>query len=394
MHDGDIQTIMDSSVERLKSIVNSMPSSLITVLPDLTIKSWNRFIAQKTKIPANYAIGRQLNLVFPAVTDYIYLISTALRTHTVQAINNAKIIVDAQDLHRLFHITVYPIPVEQFEEAVIRIDDITDLVKSESDLAQIEKLASVGASVAGVAHEINNPLSSIMQSAQNILRRVDPQLAANKEIAAKIPLDLELQYQYLQQREIIEFLNNIHNDGERCSVFVKNMLKFTRRSPTTTAECNLLDIINAGIKLAETESNVQEDRDFKDVIFIKVYPPKPPMIECDPLEIEQVIVNIIRNSVEALVDKSGKKQIKVLVKPAGQDKVIIEITDNGPGISAENIENIFQPFFTTKQIGKGTGLGLSICKNIIVQHHHGLIAVDSKPGEYTKFTITLPVKQS
>lgn len=384
---------MEDNLERFKNVLHKMPSSVIVVRKDYTIQNWNQCIARKTNIPPEYAVGRKLNLIIPALTDYLTLINDAFRTQETQNSKHAKIIISADDLHKIFDITVYPIPVINQLEAVIRIDDITSGVKSDSDLAQIEKLASVGGSVAGVAHEINNPLASIIQSAQNIKRRLDPNLPNNKETAEQLGIDLDKLSQYMRQRNIQTFVDNISKEGERASAIVANMLKFVRSTPNKKIMHDIITIINKGIEVAEMEANLQDDSDFKDINFIKEFPKKPVMIECDAQEIEQVIINIIRNSAQALSSKDTNKEINIKVLQPAKSYVKIEIYDNGPGIPSDIIDKIFQPFFTTKSTGQGTGLGLSICHNIINMHHHGSITIDSVENAFTKFTITLPVKQ-
>lgn len=390
---GDIELYMADNLERYKNVIYNMPSSLIVVGKDYTIQNWNQYIANKTNIPAEFAVGRKLNLIIPALADYLGLVDNALRTRQIQNSKHAKIIIGADDLHKIFDITVYPVPVINQLEAAIRIDDITTGVKSDAELAQIEKLASVGASVAGVAHEINNPLGTIMQSTQNITRRLDPKLAKNKKIAQNLGLDLEKVYDYLQQREIINFINNIYKEGERASSIVTNMLKFVRNSPTKKTKNDIICIINEGIKVAEMEENLQDNSDFKDIKITKTFPTKPLIVECDPQEIEQVIINLIRNSAQALTARQTSKEIAIKVEHASRSQIKIEIYDNGPGIQEDLKDKIFQPFFTTKRFAHGTGLGLSICHNIINMHHQGNIEIDSVENAFTKFIITLPIKQ-
>lgn len=388
----DIERYMEDNLERLKNVLQQMPSALIVVRQDYTIQDWNKCIADKTKIPAEYAIGRKLNLIIPALNDYLGMVKEALRSQSIQNVKHAKIIISADDLHKIFDITVYPVPVINQREAVIIIDDITSGVKSDSELAQIEKLASVGASVAGVAHEINNPLASIIQSAQNIKRRLNPEVDNNRKAAEEIGLDLEKLKKYLQKRSISSFIDNICKEGERASRIVTNMLKFVRNRPNKKTKNNIIDIIEKGIQVAEMEVNLQDDSDFKDIHFSKDFPDKAVIIECDPQEIEQVIINIIRNSAQALATQEARKEINIKVTQQSKSVVKIEIYDNGPGIPEKIIDQVFQPFFTTKSSGKGTGLGLSICYNIINMHHHGSIVIESVENAFSKFTITLPVK--
>ncbi len=296
--------------------------------------------------------------------------------------------------HRLFHIAVYPVSGVFPPEAVIRIDDVTEQVKQENDLAQVEKLASVGASIAGVAHEINNPLGSIMQSTQNIMRRIDPNLEANKQAAEPLHLDLQTQYAYLQKREIISFLESIHAAGDRASNIVKNMLKFTRRSTTDMSKHGIIEIINDALQISASDIAIQQHIDFQDIVIKKDFPNQDIEVECFPLEIQQVLINLFRNAVQAMDPNQPEKILSIKLSKLGDNKIELIITDSGQGIPAEILSQIFQPFFTTKPAGQGTGLGLSVCRNIIVQKHHGNMEVKSEIGKGTSFIIYLPIQQA
>lgn len=179
------------STNRLNNIFDTMPSALVSVNSEYLIQGWNKYMVQITGIETNTAIGKNLKLIFPTFNEYTYLIQDALRDNKEQQLQHAKIDHSKDTENRLYHITVYPIKAISPPESVIRIDDVTEQVKNEAGMAQVEKLASVGASIAGVAHEINNPLGSIMQSSQNILRRIDPNLESNKQIATALNLDFK-----------------------------------------------------------------------------------------------------------------------------------------------------------------------------------------------------------
>lgn len=381
------------SRNRLNSIFDTTPSALAAVNSKYIIQGWNKDMAALTGVENRKAIDKNLLTIFPAFSEYEYLFQQALKENRHQQVQHVKIAQVTDSIHRLFHIAVYPVTGIYPAEAVIRIDDVTNQVKQENDMAQVEKLASVGASIAGVAHEINNPLGSIMQSTQNILRRIDPNLEANKIVAASVEVDLQKQYTYLTKREIITFLENIRDAGERASNIVRNMLKFTRRSTSDMSKHNLLDIINDAIQLSANDIVIQEYMDFQDVKLIKNFKYTDIEIDCYPLEIQQVLLNLIRNAIQAIDPNQTEKILIIDVDKSGTDKVTIKIIDNGQGIPKDVISQIFQPFFTTKPVGQGTGLGLSVCRNIIVQKHHGLMDVVSEVGHGTTFIITLPISQ-
>lgn len=385
------QDKLEKSRNKLNNIFDTMPSALIFVTQDTVIQGWNKYIVEETGIAPNNAIGHPIATIYPAFKNYINYIQKAINDNKEQHIKNAKLILKPDDASRLFNIAVYPMLADNSAEAVIRIDDVTAQVTSDADLAQVEKLASVGASIAGVAHEINNPLGSIMQGTQNVLRRLDPNLESNIKTATELNIDLAQQYKYLEQREIIKFLHGIHESGDRASSIVKNMLKFTRRSTTEMTKANLVDLIKDGLQLASTDVSLQERTDFSQLQIVTNYCAENVTIECCPMEIQQVILNLLKNAAQALETKATDRIITISLTQVANDKICLVIADNGSGIPAEILNKIFQPFFTTKPIGQGTGLGLSVCKNIIVQKHHGTMEVESTVGVGTKFIITLPI---
>lgn len=388
-----MQAKLKSSRNRLNNIFDTMPSALAAVNNKSIIQGWNKFMVQLTGINSKEAIGNNILNVFPEFTEYAYLINDVLKSNTEQQVKHVKLTRDKNNEQRLFHITVYPVKSIYPPEAVIRIDDVTEQIKAEAGMAQVEKLASVGASIAGVAHEINNPLGSIMQSTQNILRRIDPNMESNKQQAMKLNIDLQNQYEYLKQREIISFLNVIHQAGERASSIVKNMLKFTRRSTADMSKHDIIDIINDAIQLSSSDISIQEHIDFKEIKINRLFNVAELTIECFPLEIQQVLLNLIRNAVQSIDPLQPQKIINIELSKIWDNKIAISISDNGHGMSTEVIEQIYQPFFTTKPAGQGTGLGLSVCKNIIVQKHHGNLEVKSEVAVGTTFIITLPIQQ-
>ncbi|HSX20032.1 MAG TPA: ATP-binding protein [Gammaproteobacteria bacterium] len=387
------QDRLASSRNRLNNIFDTMPSALTSVTNTNIIQGWNKYMTQITGIESKDAMEQNLLAVFPAFSEYEYLVEAALTENKEQEVQHVKIAHVPDSAHRLFHIIVYPVTAVSPPEVVIRIDDVTSQVKQENDLAQIEKLASVGASIAGVAHEINNPLASIMQSSQNIIRRLDPNLEANKEAAAKLQVDLSKQHEYLEQREIIKFLDSIRSAGERASAIVKNMLKFTRRSTADMTKHNIVEIINDALQLSSNDIAIQDHIDFKEIKLQKSLDSSDIEIDCYPLEIQQVLLNLIRNAVQAMDPQQPEKILKISLAKISDQKITITISDNGQGMPKEIMDQIYQPFFTTKPVGQGTGLGLSVCRNIIVQKHHGDMQVESTVGKGTTFVITLPVTQ-
>ncbi len=154
-------------------------------------------------------------------------------------------------------------------------------------------------------------------------------------------------------------------------------------------------IIESAIMIILTSHDIRRQSDFRKIEIVRLLDPDLPLISCSPLEIEQVLLNLLKNAGHAVmsINASGSDPQIVIHTRKTSDMVYIEIKDNGPGIDKYVRKRIFEPFFTTKSVGTGTGLGLSISYRIIVDKHHGSIDIESEIGEGTKFIIGLPIKQ-
>ena len=271
--------------------------------------------------------------------------------------------------------------------------DVTEQVKMGDLMAQTEKMMMVGGLAAGMAHEINNPLGIIMQNIQNIQRRVSPDLPANQEVARSTGVELYQMREYLEQRGILKFMHQMHEAGDRMSRIITNMLKFSRKSESRIESASLEMVLEQALELAASDYDLKKQYDFKRIEIIREYAADLPKVPLTVLEVEQVLLNLMKNAAQAMAFAQGKKQHRMTLR-TGQtgDWAIMEIEDNGPGMSKEVQRRIFDPFFTTKEVGIGTGLGLSVSYAIITNNHHGRLEVRSQPGEGTCFTIMLPMQ--
>jgi signal transduction histidine kinase len=295
------------------------------------------------------------------------------------------------------NIFVYPLIANGSQGVVLRIDDVTERVRFEEMMIQTEKMMSVGGLAAGMAHEINNPLGGIVQSAQNIIRRISPELPINEQTARDCGTDLESVRAYLDKRNILKFLESIRESGQRAAKIVGNMLNFSRQSESLMAPVNLPELLNRSTELAAHDYNLKKKYDFRHIEIIRDFAPDLPKVPCTATEIEQVILNLIRNAAQAM--SGGKGQMSdvkghiILRLKKEENMARIEVEDNGPGMDEKTLERIFEPFFTTKEVGTGTGLGLSVSYFIITNNHKGTIKAESVPGKGTKFIIHLPLNQ-
>ncbi|MBU2645068.1 PAS domain S-box protein [bacterium] len=276
--------------------------------------------------------------------------------------------------------------------SLIFMADITDRKRSEELMIQSEKMMSMGTLAAGMAHELNNPLGGILQGAQNVLRRLSPELTSNLKPAAESGIDLHRLQSYLDKRDIYTSLNGIRESGRKASQIIANMLQFSRKSESRMAPTNLAEVMEKVLELAGKDYNLKKRHDFRSIRINKVFDPNLPLVPCTETEIEQVVLNLVGNAAQAM---SGIKQddppqitLRLLMDtPMAR----MEIIDNGPGMAEAVRKRIFEPFFTTKPVGEGPGLGLSVSYMIIVNNHQGSIEVESQPGKGTRFIIKLPL---
>ena len=238
--------------------------------------------------------------------------------------------------------------------------------RTRAQLEHASKLASVGELAAGIAHEINNPLAVINEEAGLIKDYMNPEFGETMD-----PERLE------------EHLNSIQQSVFRCRDITHKLLRFVRKSDVELKTHNINDIIDGvvdGLLMREMQvSNIEIEKN---------YDPNIPTILTDRNQLQQVILNIINNGVDALEGRPGTITIKTRTE---NNHVEIAISDTGKGIKPGDIEKLFMPFFTTKEVGKGTGLGLSVSYGII-KSLGGEIKVDSTVGRGSEFTIILPMK--
>jgi PAS domain S-box-containing protein len=277
--------------------------------------------------------------------------------------------------------------------AIIR--DVTEVKKMHAMMIQTEKMISLGGIAAGIAHEINNPLGIILQAVQSIMQRTKPGFRKNVHVAEELGLDLEVVAQYLHQRQIDQFAQDIKDAAVRASEIVKHMLDFSRRSESRRTICDLRAVMDKAITLAGNDYNLKKHYDFKKIDIVRQYDEQKLLVNCTETEIEQVFLNVLRNAAQAMMGpgrRSEDPRIIVQIRRNGP-MARIDIQDNGPGVSEDLGKRIFEPFFTTKAPNTGTGLGLSVSYFIVTKGHNGTMDMFSSPGQGAVFTIELPFSQ-
>jgi PAS domain S-box-containing protein len=257
-------------------------------------------------------------------------------------------------------------------------DALQQLQATQHELILQSKMASLGSLVAGVAHEVNNPIGAVNSAADVSTRCIDRLL---KLIESSRNLD-ELRSNETF-RQLVEMLKENHRitvtAGNRIAKIVRSLKNFARLDEAEFQRADLHEGLDSTLTLVHHELRNR-------AIVLKDYG-NLPLVYCSPNQLNQVFMNLFINASQAI---DGKGEIRISTR-ADDAKVCIRIADNGKGILPEHLPKIFDPGFTTKGSGVGTGLGLSICYNII-QKHKGSITVESEPGQGTEFTITLPIQ--
>lgn len=258
-----------------------------------------------------------------------------------------------------FEISTFPILDEEDNaiQTILVETDVTEKRNLEANLVQAEKLAAVGQLAAGVAHEINNPLTAIIANAQLLLR----------EIPA-------------EEEDILDSIKLIETAGTRASQVVRNLLNIARKEQYDLAPVDLNDTLNHALSLVQHELVGRPIQ-----VYLSLDDQIPPVYASQD-QLQGVWINLILNAIDALNKEPG--EIMIDSRFTGSE-FQVTIQDNGKGIEKEHLSRVFEPFFTTKSPGRGTGLGLSVCLRVI-RYHGGRILVDSEPGQWTRFTVTLP----
>ncbi|MBP0020124.1 MAG: sensor histidine kinase [Cyanobacteria bacterium SBLK] len=280
------------------------------------------------------------------------------------------------------------------------------LKQTQVQLIQQEKMATLGQLVAGVAHEINNPISFIygnIDHARNHVEDLKNLIELYQHYYPQPESTIQENLEEIELEFIVEDLSNIFNSMEMGSERIRKIV-LSLRNFSRLDEANMKKVdINEGLQstLMILKSQCKATRDRPEIEIVTQYG-KLPAIDCYPSLLNQVFLNLISNAIDAIEEKyqlekyQFQKQspiIKIVTEERHSKWIIIQIEDNGIGIEREVREKLFEPFFTTKTLGQGTGLGLSIAYSIIVEQHGGQLSCQSQPGEGCKFIIEIPIRQ-
>lgn len=381
----------------ISNIINSMPSVLVGVNESGAITQWNHGAERVTGKKAGEVLGQPLSHVNPLFAQELGHAADAMARR--KPVHHARMRVN--DSNEPIHedVTIFPLVANGVSGAVIRIDDITEKIRLEELMIQSEKMLSVGGLAAGMAHEINNPIGGMMQNAQLLQQRVMTDIDANRKAAESVGISLTAIHRYHELRNIPIMVNAIIASGERAAVIVRNMLAFARKDTGEKRPCDPAALIETALELVRSDFDLKKKFDMKFFDVVRQFEPGL-TIQCEPNKIAQVILNLLKNGAFAMAKKKESLSPDVSYTPCFtlrvkslEDKVRIEIADNGVGIPQYLQNRIFEPFFTTRKVGEGTGLGLSVSYFIISQQHNGAMSFDSVEGVGTNFMLDLPAGQ-
>jgi two-component system, NtrC family, sensor kinase len=275
---------------------------------------------------------------------------------------------------------------------------IADLKQLQLQLIQTEKMSGLGQMVAGIAHEINNPVSFIhgnlvhaQDYIQVLLKLIQLYQQDDPQPSEQIQTALDtMEFEFVRE-DLDKLLKSMKVGTDRIREIVLSLRTFSRLDESDFKEADVGEGIDSTLMILQNRLKAQPDR--PKIAVIKHYD-RLPTIECYPSQLNQVFMNLLNNAIDALEEfKIEQPQIHIQIERVEDNWLTIRIGDNGPGISDTVRSKLFDPFFTTKPIGKGTGLGLSISYQIIVDHHGGQLTCQSTSGVGTEFAIKIPIRQ-
>ena len=347
-----------------ESIIESINVGLLAVDLDGRVTRLNSALEHMLDLRRDASIGRRVEDLFSE--DFADTLKQVLGKNgwRLQEIRNIYKLHTATRTNRALVLNIALAPLQDVQGqtgALVVVEDVTTRISLEEQLQQREKLSSIGLLAAGVAHEVNTPLTGVSSYTQMLLGMLndnDPKRA---------------------------LLQKVRTQAERASDIVNNLLNFSRTgSAEQFADVNVARVLDDTLQLLEPQLRRSQ------IEIVRSYDTDAPEVYGNAGKLQQVFTNLLLNARDAIPDGG---RIKVSTSTADDGSVVAEISDTGIGIAPENVAKIYDPFYTTKGVGQGTGLGLAVTYGI-VQEHAGRISVDSTPGHGTTFRITLPAARS
>ena len=413
-------------------VVTQLSIGARIVDPDLNIVSWNNFFADRLQLQSGEVQGKSILTLFPEQAAFlkrklqsVFVLKNASYSYWEQRpvvfqFKSSRPIT-GEECQMFQNVEIYPIfdDEQQVSCACITVHDMTvtasyhqeltrltlkleeekaqqqqliqRLEEAQNQLLQSEKMAAIGQLAAGVAHEINNPVGFIfsnLQTLQEYLQKMGKYIDLLGKIIDKVPQNtlhaMKADYVQRNQLEMVlsdcpELVAESLEGADRVMAIVKSLKEFSHVDSTDWQEADITQGIESTLRILSNELKYKAE-------VVRHYAPNLPHIYCQPMQLNQVFMNLLVNAAQA-IETFGK--IEVSVREV-DNALEIKVQDSGSGIAPEHLKRIFEPFFTTKPVGKGTGLGLSLSYSII-HRHQGQIKVTSEIGKGTCFTLHLPL---
>jgi signal transduction histidine kinase len=338
--------LLSSGKRQWESTVDAINQAICIVDGQGVVRRANRVFADLVQLPVTAIPGRTWASLLPPA--WATIVSNALAEPGAHEMRTAE---------RVYTVSAVRMEGGDDEAAILSFDDHTEKRRLQEQLIQSEKMSAIGQLIAGIAHDLNNPLASVVGFADFLAESGDvPQALA-------------------------EPLRVIRQEAERAATIVKNLLSFARRQEGERLPQPLQPLLDSVLALLKNEMMALK---VETTLSVEADIPE---IEMNPNQIKQVFVNLLNNAAQAIASTGRPGHITLTAK-RWLDGVAVTVADDGPGIPEELLPRVFEPFFTTKAEGEGTGLGLSICQGI-VKEHGGRITLESSPGAGALFTVEL-----
>jgi len=345
-----LRQVLEDAKRSWEGAVDAISLALLMVDQNGVILRANRACADLLGVPVTGVAGKPwLALIPPGWADGVRAALAGAQQHYS---------VDLQAGPRIFSVTGFPLRGSEQPRVILIFEDQTDRRKLQGQLIQSEKMSAIGQLIAGVAHDLNNPLASVVGFADFLVE------------SAEVPARLR------------EPLLLVQQEAERAANIVRNLLRFARKQEYQRRPTAIRPLLSATLGLLRNQL-------MADKVEARLeLEPDLPELDVDPNQIQQIFVNLINNATQAIASTGRPGSITIRAR-RWIDGVAIDVIDDGPGMSATNAQRAFEPFFTTKPEGQGTGLGLTITQGI-VKEHGGRITLTTSEGKGAMLTVELP----
>jgi two-component system NtrC family sensor kinase len=345
------------SEEEWETAFNALAEGIAVVGPDGDILRANRALAALVEVPEQELLGRNFRELLSGASEAVsgWIEAAYRRERTV------PLVVRLEHNSRVLRLTAAPLAGAKPGSVVILIEDVTEQRLLEAQIIQNDKMASIGQLVSGVAHELNNPLTSIAGLTELLLERPEHRAVPR------------------------EHLRVIHDQAERAGRIVRNLLTFARKGVPEQTAVDLNDVVS------RTSLLILYELQLHGIDLSSDLSPEPVIVLGDRYELQQVLLNLVTNAVQAVTGLDpGKPRAIILSTSRSNGEAVLRVRDTGPGVPKHLAPYLFTPFFTTKGPGEGTGLGLSLSYGL-VKAHGGALTYEPPPEGGAEFRVILPL---